>query len=166
MGDTQPEEANIHGRTLAQWSFRDVPLHQRSAQWYLAAASIGALMALYGIWTGNYVFALIIVLFGLVSYAVQRQAKTTACTIFEDGVTLGNSFYAYREIKKFWIIYNPPEVKNLYLEFQNSFKQRLPIPLGDQNPVTIRHALLDYVMEDVHQQEEPSIDEVSRLLKL
>ncbi len=123
-------------------------------------------MAAFGVWTGNYFFVLLLLLFVLVFHLVWRQPHSVRCEISEDGVSVGATFYPYRELKRFWILYQPPEVKTLYLEFANLFKPRLPLSLMDQNPVAIRHALLDYLPEDLHRDEEPVLDQISRMLKL
>lgn len=123
-------------------------------------------MAISGFWSGNYVFVLLLVLFALTFYLVGRHPQAVRCTVSVDGVTVGRTFYPYGELKCFWIIYQPPEVKTLYLEFTNLLKPRLPIPLEDQNPVSIRHYLMDYIPEDLNQQEEPVWDQISRILKL
>lgn len=155
-----------HGKTLAGWTFPDVPPHQRGRRWYIMAGILGALMALYGLWTANFLFPALLCLFALTFFLVRRKTTDIACTITEDGIGVGAVFYPYRELKQFSIIYQPPEVKNLYLEFKSALKSRLPIPLVDQNPVAIRHLLLDYLNEDLHRDDEPVLDQISRILKL
>ena len=164
--DTQTSTPPDHGKVFAQWSFPDITLQPRSRRWYVAVGVIGGLMAIYGIWTGNFLFPILLCLFALTFTLVRRQSQTITCVISEDGVAVGPTFYPFRELKKFWIIYQPPDVKNLYLEFRNPLKTRLPVPLESQNPVTIRHLLLDFLFEDVHREEEPALDQISRLLKL
>ncbi|MDD5110691.1 MAG: hypothetical protein PHI63_05795 [Patescibacteria group bacterium] len=162
----EPVPSENHGAVLASWDFPLLESRQRGRRWFITMGIIGTLMAIYGIWTGNLLFVLLLVLFTMTYLLMQRQPTQVRFTISEDGISMGRTFYPYRELKKFWIIYQPPDVKALYLEFQNPLKPYFPIPLVDQNPVTIRHALLDYVMEDLHRTEEPTLDQLSRFLKL
>ena len=162
----QSRESTGHDRILARWEFPAVPPHRRGRRWYLAVGAAGAVMAAYGVWTGNYVFVLLLALFALTFHLVWRQPHSVRCEIRQDGVAVGATFYPYRELKRFWILYQPPEVKTLYLEFANPLKPRLPIALEAQNPVEIRHLLMDYLPEDLTHEEEPIWDQMSRIFKL
>ena len=87
-------------------------------------------------------------------------------SIFEDGIQAGENFYAYRDLKSFWIIYEPPEVKTLYFDFKSAWRPRLPVPLAEENPVEVRRFLLKYLEEDLSRESEPTSDALSRLLRL
>lgn len=155
-----------YGKTLVEWESGDVPTYQRSRRWYIIVGMAGGLMIAYSLWTANYTFVLLILLFALTFILVWRQSHRIRIKITEGGVAAGEIFYPYRELKKFWLLYQPPDVKMLYLEFRNPLRPRLSIPLENQNPVAVRHALLDYLIEDLHQEEEPPLDQISRMLKL
>ncbi|KKU49315.1 MAG: hypothetical protein UX68_C0001G0063, partial [Parcubacteria group bacterium GW2011_GWA2_46_9] len=71
-----------------------------------------------------------------------------------------------KDLKSFWIIYEPPEVKMLYFDFKNAWRPRLPIPLQDENPIEVRRLLLKYLEEDLSRESEPTSDALSRLLRL
>ena len=155
------------GRVVVQWQCDDGTQQARSRRWYVIAGVVAVLLIAYGVWTRDFLFSGLLVLFGLTFGLMRRQpAKALVLAITDNGVAVGQTFYSYQELKGFWIIYQPPEVKNLYLEFRNPFKPYLPLPLGPQNPVTARHALLDYLPEDLRREDEPVLDQISRLLKL
>ncbi|MDO8559793.1 MAG: hypothetical protein Q7S23_02015 [bacterium] len=155
------------GRVIVQWQCDDGTQQPRSHRWYVIAGVVAVLLIAYGVWMGDFLFSGLLVLFGLTYGLMRRQpSKTMSFAITDNGVAAGRTFYSYQELKRFWIIYQPPEVKNLYLEFRNPFKPYLPLPLGSQNPVTARHALLDYLSEDLRREDEPVLDQISRLLKL
>ena len=69
------------------------------------------------------------------------------------------------EIKKFWIIYEPPAIKNLHLEVKSVFKPNLIIPLQNQNPVEVRKFLKEHLEEDLEQESESTIEALKRVLK-
>ena len=56
--------------------------------------------------------------------------------------------------------------KNLYFDFKTGIRPSLTILLGDQNPLTVRKILLEYLKEDTEKENETFTDTVSRLLKL
>jgi len=79
---------------------------------------------------------------------------------------VGTKFYPFSELEKYWIIYNPPEVKTLYFEPKNIIKHRLSVPLLDADPLLIRSYLNQYLFEDLDVEEEPLSDRLGRILKM
>jgi len=86
--------------------------------------------------------------------------------ITEDGIFIGSKFIEYEDLRSFYIIYYPPEIKNLYFETKSVIKQRIVVPLEDQNPVYIREILLNYLDEDLEKEEIPSSESISNIFKL
>ena len=58
------------------------------------------------------------------------------------------------------------DFKNLYLEFKNSLRPRLTIPLEDINPVNARKILKNYLDEDLEKDTEPTSEALGRKLRL
>jgi hypothetical protein len=86
--------------------------------------------------------------------------------IREDGLEIGRNFYSYRDLNNFWIIYQPPEVKKIYVSFKSRIAAPLVISLENQNPLKIRKTLLEYLPEDLEKEEEPASDSLSRTFKI
>lgn len=161
-----PRGSNL-GRVFVRWNFSEYGILWRNKTWVRGAIIIAGLLLLYAIWTTNYLFAVIIVLAGIIFYFQSfDKPRTVNCQISEDGIKIGRRLYDYREFDNFWIIYEPPEVKNLYLEFKNSVRPRLGIPLQDQNPIVIRQALKQYLTENIEREHEPFSDGLARWFKL
>ncbi len=156
-----------HGSVLLEWEFYDRPYYQRGRLWYSVMLIIGSLLLLYALITANFLFALIVVMFALVIYVstIFEPAKLRF-TVTEDGIEMGDSFVPFREVEKFWFYYDPPVVKNLYLEFNNTFRPRMRVDLGEQNPNRVREALARFIREDLEQVDEPLSDIISRIFKL
>ncbi|MBI4359806.1 MAG: hypothetical protein HY564_01785 [Candidatus Jacksonbacteria bacterium] len=155
------------GKILASWTVHEYEDHERSVVWYMGAAVIGAALLLWAILTFNYLFALIIILFAVIIYLRAKSApKAVKFHITTKGITLGAKVYHYKDIDRFWIVYDPPSVKKMYLMFKKSISPRLMIPLKNQNPVKIREILLDFVLEDLDKEEEPLSEVVARVAKL
>ncbi len=155
------------GKTLAEWQFPEFVKYKRSRSWYITAGIVVALLLIYSAVTANILFAMIIVIASIIFIINQkREPKMVSFKITEEGIVVDETLYEWPEIKNFWIIYEPPKVKNLYFEFKSLLLPRLPIPLQDQDPVKIREILLDHIDEDIDREGEPISDGISRALKL
>lgn len=121
---------------------------------------------LWSLFTGNFLFALIIILVAaLFIIYEQRGPRTMVCRIDDDGITVNGIVHPYKAMKDFRIVYEPP-VKILYVLFQSMLQPRLTIALADQNPLAVREQLQKHVPEDLEQDGETLSDVVSRLFKL
>ncbi len=154
------------GKIFLQWKFFEFPIHQRGLIWYFVSGLFIVLFLGYAVLTGNFLFALIIILFVLLFYIMNRSVREITIQIGEDGVLLGSKLYQYSSMEKYWVIYNPPQVKSLYIQFKNFLSPRLVISLESQSPLKIREILSNYVVEDLDQEEEPPLDTLTRVLKL
>ena len=165
-----PEKNNPeddHGKTLASWRIKEYIQYQRSQAWYIVIGIIALLLLVYAIWTFNFLFAFIIILITIIIY-MQTKGKPEKMTVnvVEDGIEVGDTFYPYNMINKFWIIYEPPEVKNLYLDVKGTLRPEISIDLGRVNPIKVRDALLVYLKEDLEKEDESGSDYLSRQLKI
>ena len=153
-------------KVFFSWTFPEITPHERSKKWYVITGVIFALLLIYGITTSNYLFVLIVVLFALVNLMIRRSAGQVNCQIGKAGIELAGKMYLYENLQFFWIIYQPPHVKKLFLLPKGSWKTHVMIPLQDQDPVKIRKKLLEYIEEDLDKEDEPTSEGLTRLLKL
>jgi len=167
QNDTQKEQSTDHGKRFASWTFPEFPDHKRKKNWYIIASVILLGFIVYGIASANYLFAIFFALAGFI-YAIQIQRKPRIVTfsITEDGIEVHETFYAYKNLDKFWIVYEPPEIKTLYFTFTSKVRPSLSIPLESQNPLVIREILLRYLKEDLERDDELFSDALQRKLKL
>lgn len=155
------------GNAVFAWGVNEYEKHDRPKRWYVIAGIIGVALLLYAVISGNYLFALVVVLFGIILFLQDVQAPLEVSVALTDtGVIIGSKFYPFSEFKNYWIIYNPPEVKNLYLATNSLIKHRLQIPLLENDPRPIRDFLNQFVVEDLEQEEEPLSDRLGRLFKI
>jgi hypothetical protein len=156
-------EQPITGETLHEWTIQEYEQHERALLWYILMLSVGLAMVLFAMFTGNFLFAVIIILFAIILFLQSHQLPPqVAFKITELGVILGDRFYPYSEFDSFYIIYQPPEVKTLYLTHKSIYRPMLRIPLLDENPVETRHTLREFLSEDLEKEEEPMADRVAR----
>ena len=156
------------GKILHSWQVPEYMTHVRSKNWYIIAGVVGLLLMVYSLFTGNFLFAVIIIIAALIKiiHDGQKPAKVKIC--FTDlGLLVGRKFYEYTEIKNFAIVDRPHEnIKNLYFEFKSAVKQRLSIPLEQENPRDIKNTLIKYLPEDKERTDIPVSEQLARLLKL
>lgn len=155
------------GEILAEWVLEEYSQHKREKSWYLWFGGAGIALILYGFFTGNVIFSFIIMLFAIVLYLQHvNTPPKLPFMITERGVVVGNRLYKYSELDSFFIVYNPPEVKMLYINPQSSAKPRLRIPMQDQDPLDIRSLLGTFMMENLEEDVEPFSDQVGRTWRL
>lgn len=156
-----------HGETFFSWEFPEYIKYKRTKWWYLGMGLFGGLLMIYAIVAKNFLFALIIVMVGIIIFLYEaKEPLTVKFKITEDGLELGDNFFLWKEIKNFWVIYEPPTIKNLYVDFKNIFRPRISVPLEGQDPIKIRERLLEYIDEDTEKEEEPVSDSIGRMFKL
>ena len=161
------EEIKNHGKTLTKWHFPEFEKMERSAYWYIILIIIAVGLLIFSLTESNFLFAVIIVMVVIIILLYQRKESLELdIKITEAGLQIGEKFYAYKDLEKFFIIYEPPEISTLYIEFKSNLKPRLSIPLQDQNPVKVRNTLLLFLEEDIYREEEPTSDSLTRWLKL
>ncbi len=155
------------GKTLIEWDFFEFNLHQRSKLWYVWLGVISAGFLAYSFFTFNFLFAIFIVLADIVFISgIINNPDKIKFSIKEDGIETGKNFYNFKDLKKFWLIYDPPKTKKLYFEFTNGFKPILVIPLEKQNPIEIRKILKERLEENLGQEKESVSEQFEKLLKL
>lgn len=157
----------IIGEILHSWRIKEYERHERPTAWYVLMGVLGALLVGYGIFSGNFLFALIVVLFAIILFLQSHQEPSEfPFCVTELGVCVNNRFYPYSELGKFYLIYNPPDVKMLFIDTLSPLRPALRIPLNDDDPNAVRHTLRGYLQEDVEKEEEPFGDMLARRWKI
>ena len=166
-----PEKQNSAdelGKKIIGWSIPEYDKHERQKNWYIISVIVGLLLIIYSFFSGNFLFAAIIIISALVIIIHDGQEPLKINFIITDeGLIVGKKFYDYDAIKNFSIVYKPREnIKNLYFEFKNALKPRLSIPLKSMNPLPIRENLLKYLPEDLERIDQPVSEALAKMFKL
>jgi len=157
----------VIGDILHEWTLSEYERHERGGKWYVLTLFGAVLLVVFAIFTDNFLFALVILLGVIIMFLQHHQEPPQVLfQITELGVVVGKKFYPYRELSEFYIIYQPPLVKGLFLGTKSSVRPTLRIPLYDQNPVEVRHTLLEHLDEDLEKEEEPLSESIVRFWKL
>lgn len=150
---------------VISWQAPEFQEYKKHPFWFIGLALLIAAVVLYAILIESWSMAVTFILLGILGIVFGSQKpKTVDIHINGVGIQINNVLYNYREIKKFWIIYIPGELKILYLETSSIINRIVKIQLEDQNPQPIREYLKTYIHEDLDQQES-LVDVIARKLK-
>jgi len=149
------------------WDFYDRPSHERGRMWHILMPLAALGLLIYAVLSANFLFAFIIILFSLVTYlASLGQPERIRFAVTDGGIVIGAQRFAFKDIRRFWFIYEPPEVKSLYLETSSWIQPRISVDLDEVDPNEVRTVLGRFVKEDLTETEEPLTDFITRKLKL
>ena len=157
-----------YGKKIVSWKVPEYDKHQREKNWYVVSAAVGLIFLIYSFFSGNFLFAAIIIIGALVIMIHDGQEPMAVdFMITDEGLIVGKNFYDYDVLKDFSIVYKPREnIKNLYFEFKNAIRPRLSIPLKGMNPLPIRENLLKYLPEDLERTDQPLSEALAKMFKL
>lgn len=155
------------GKEIIAWNFSEYIEYERSKGWHVSLVILLGAGIIYAIATTNFLFALFLILFGIiVSLQLRHPPLQVEFTISEKGLGIGQRFYDWDDIRNFRIVYKPPEVKRLYIDLKNILSPDFSVPLENQDPEKVRKVLKKYLEEDKEKKEETLTDRVSRWIKL
>ncbi len=160
------EDNAQYGEVIASWRAPAFHHYRRGRWWYVIVALIAIGLLVYAFATANFLFAVLVVMFGMI-VAIQssRKPEPLDVTVTNVGVLHGSRFIPYKDLKSFWIIYDPP-VKTLYLDLKKAFFPDVSIPLEDADPLALREILMQFLPEDGNRTEEPMSDLFARIFKI
>lgn len=155
------------GNALVSWETWEYQPLERSKTWYLIGGAITTALLIYSIVIANYLFAIIVLMTGVIMLLNgMRHPKREQVHITDMGIVVGDSFYDYKIIKEFALVYEPPMVKNLYIDFNSVLRPMVSIQLEDVDPNLVRESLLPYVFENLEREDEALTDMLRRLYKM
>lgn len=155
------------GEEIFSWTIDEYERHERGPVWYAIAFILGVSLVLYAMVTQNFLFAVILIMTGvIIGLSTMREPRKVLFQLTTRGVVIGNEFTPYKDLKSFWIFYEPPHVKNIYMDYRNPITPHLKVPLEDQDPLQVRATLLEFMREELSNEEEPLSELLGRVLKL
>ena len=155
------------GQPIVEWDVDEYPQHIRSRLWYVLAGLVSVGLVIYSVATSNFLFAIIILMGSvLMLLSIFMKPARIPVVITSTGIIIGDLYYDYQAVKDFSIVYDPPEVKILYLDFYALTHPLIAVPLEDVDPNIIRENLLTFCQENLRRNEEGLTDLVRRVYKL
>jgi hypothetical protein len=166
MEDTQTT-LDGPGQPEVVWEIDEYPRQRRSRNWYLVAGGIGVALIIYAVATANFLFAVIILMAGIVTLISDfKEPDRVTVAVTSAGLVVGDSFYDFRSVRDFSIVYEPPEVKLLYVTFRQIWQPMLAIPLEETDPNAVRETLLPFCLENLDRTSETLTEVLRRVYKL
>ena len=141
------ENTNSHKGHTIYWSGYEHQHEKRSSDWFWALGVIAASAALTSILFGNVLFAILIVIAAFtLGILATKEPEIVEFLITDKGIYVGDSFYAYADIRAFWV--EEGEENTLLLDTLKTFSPHLVIPINDVSPDEIRDMLSTFVQEE------------------
>jgi uncharacterized membrane protein len=150
---------------LLHWQAPEFEMFERDKKWYAVVGFILVLIVGYAIFTNGLIMAITFILVGVVGYIyIHKEPRILNFMITPDGVAAGREIYEFKNIKSFWIFYEPEGTKVISLHTGSYLVPYVHIPIHDEDPVNIREVLLGYLPEEKH--EPGAVETLDRLLRL
>jgi len=109
--------------------------------------------------------SIFLILTSLVLLLYSKQKPTMSkIVVNQSGILVGDIMYYYKDLKSFWIEYNPGGPKELSLESAKWYMPYVKVLLNEQNPVEVRSLVINFVPEKEH--ENSLVDYIGRRLGL
>ncbi|KKW36854.1 MAG: hypothetical protein UY81_C0011G0009 [Candidatus Giovannonibacteria bacterium GW2011_GWA2_53_7] len=163
MEETSQETDGI----LLAWAIPEYEKHDRGMRWYVISSIIGVGLVLFAILTANFLFAIILVMVGIIMFlSSQRDPDWVPFAITPGGFLIGTHFHPFYEFRNFSVLYQPPQLKCLYLVSETRVRPTIKIPLEDMDPNAVRNLLLEVLPEDLERVEESLTELILRVYKL
>jgi len=162
-----PQVPENIGTVHINWQFPEYVNRRKTVLWYVIVAGALAFCLIYAIATANYLFAVIMGISAFILVFQQFQApRSIPVVLGEDGIIIDRRFYPYKTLKSFSIIYEPPQSKYLFLDFQSGVKGSMSVPLEDMNPLTVREVLLNYIEENLERDSESFHETFEKMIRM
>ena len=109
---------------------------------------LGAILS--QIFQGNIITTIFLGLLGVMVFVQSRkESEDGHFEIGPAGIQVNNKLHYFKEIRSFWIEYQPEGIKELSLQFNRWYAPYLKIPIGNMNPLQIRVMLVLFIPEEV-----------------
>jgi uncharacterized membrane protein len=147
------------------WEAPEYEVYERDRRWYLIAVIALSAIIIYALVTNSPIMAITFILIGIVGYIyIQKEPRILEFAITHEGIMAGNEIYEFDNIHSFWIFYDPPFRKVISLHMRGKLVPYIHIPIHNENPVELRHILMDFILEV---KQEPSlVDAAERILRI
>lgn len=122
--------------------------YRRGPVWYVLMVATLLLAVSLGVLTHAIMLTLALLLFVGVYWLIHNQpARLIDSAITANGIRYGDKFFAFGEIKEYWIVYRPPMVAELKLHLNQKLSPIVTIYIFGQDPLVIRKLIGSHIKE-------------------
>jgi len=109
--------------------------------------------------------SIFLILASVVLLLYSKQKPTISkIVVDQSGILVDDIMYYYKDLKSFWVEYNPGGPKELSLESTMWYMPYVKVLLNEQNPTEIRSLIINFLPEKEH--ENSLVDHIGRRLGL
>lgn len=160
------KDFRAYDKAILTWKAPEYLHHEKSALWFLIAGLIAVALIIYDLMNGGWSFSVAIIVFAGTYYLLYRhEPKIVDVKISKFGVKIGRHCFSYGHLKSFWVVYDLPFAKRLYLRMSSRLKPDVFVSIEGVDPTEIRHVLSGYLRE-IKGMQEPFSDTLVRVFKL
>ena len=149
-----------------KWKIPEYTQYKRGKLWYIVAGSLGIALLIYAVITGNFLFAVIIIIGVLISlFSSWKKPEIVEFKMSGEGVKIDDLFHPWDKFQSYWIV-DEDDQKNLGLDLTNWLKTDLYIPVKDNSLADVEKFVSRYLKKNKERKEEPLSYFIGRKLKI
>jgi len=153
---------------VLNWSALEYEERERGKDWFWALGIIVATSSIAAIIFGNYFFAALLVLSGvLLGFFAVKKPDMIFYELNNRGLKVGNRIYPYENIKSFWVQIEQPKPAHqqnaptiikplLFIHSERVFMPIIAIPIAEEDAHEIHSFMLSKNVSEVEMREHPS----------
>jgi hypothetical protein len=147
------------------WTALEYEEKTHSQDWFWALGIIIVTSSIASIIFGNYFFAALLILSGLLlAFFSIRKPDIVEYKLTDRGLTIRSRFYPYENIKSFWVqMHDPLEINReifkeplFFIHSERAFMPIITIPINEEIGNHIRLIMLEENVAEVEMKEHPS----------
>src|SRR5512141_1166647 len=144
-----------------EWSALEYEEKERSKDWFWALGIIVATSSIASIIFGNYFFAALLILSGLLlGFFAIKKPDTVTYELNDKGLKIRTRLYPYENIKSFWVQIGASPMTNvkplLFINSERVFMPIISIPISAEMAPEIHAIMLEKNIAEVEMKEHPS----------
>lgn len=154
-GDSIHYLCMAHTETIRlRWNAPEYFKNEHSVDWYWTVGLLIIASAGIAIWLQNILFAVIIVVAGILIFIIaRREPKTFSVEVSDVGISIGGQLYVYETLDGFWIETTHPEGPKLLIDTSRTFMLVSVINIDTSvSTEHLRTVLLEHLDERVIQE--------------
>ena len=116
-------------------------------------------------WQKDTLTAIFLVLSSLVLILYSnKRPEISRIIVNQKGITVGDTLHYYKDLRSFWIHYDPGSSKELSLESKKWYMPYIKVSIENNNPLDIRSLMINFLPEKEH--ENSLVDIIARKIGL
>ena len=160
----QIPQAHDHFSVLMSWEAEEFERYEKNKDWYWSVGIVSIGFFILALILENWLFAILVVLGGFtIAMYGSKNPKIIQFSITSRGIKADQVLYPFESLKYFWINYDPPHIRELYVVSKKVIQTQINIPLGAADPNEVREHLVKFLEEK--EIEESLFDTIARFFR-